>query len=431
MRGYFCVRFKVYKHRLLEEEVRYAALHAKVVVLVGPRQVGKSTLLKNLFPKYPMITFNPLQDVKGARKDPEFFLSQYDGPVILDEIQFAPELLAYIKIKVDQSDAKGQYFLAGSQNLSVLKNVAESMAGRAVIIELAPMTVYEVAQSISLYEHGTISKHWLEYYLADPKSVRGNVRGVVEGKLLADALWRGGFPGIVDEPEKWFTRYFSSYLQTYIDRDVRTQANIDQLVKFEHFVALLAALTAKEINYTELGREIDAHGQTARRWLDIIRATYLWRDIHPFVGNTIKRVTKKTKGYFVDSGFACQLLRIISPDQLIGHPMFGFLFETYIANMISVIIEILPFSIGIYHWRSDGGAEVDIVLECGNALYPIEIKGKSILSKHDARGIKAFSETYANGPARVMSGIIVYAGSECYWVTPEVLAVPWNLLMRH
>ncbi len=123
-----------YKRRLVEQRVLYAATKSKVVVLVGARQVGKSTLLKNLFPNYPMITFNPLEDVHGARRDPGLFLSQFPAPLILDEIQFAPELLAYIKIKVDQSDAKGQYFLAGSQNLSVLRSEAESMAGRAVVI---------------------------------------------------------------------------------------------------------------------------------------------------------------------------------------------------------------------------------------------------------------------------------------------------------
>lgn len=421
----------MYKRRLIEEEVRYAAARSKVVVLVGARQVGKSTLLRNLYPDYPMITFNPLEDVKNARRDPALFLSQYSGPVILDEIQFAPELLAYLKIKVDQSDAKGQYFLAGSQNLSVLKSVAESMAGRAVVIEMAPMTVFEIVQTFSFDAAQTVvPRHWLEHYLADPQQVSKQSAGTLKEKTITQALWRGGFPDLIDEQERWFKRYFEGYLKTYIDRDVRTMADVEQLMKFEHFVALLAALTAKEINYTELGREIDAHGQTARRWLEIMRATYLWHDVAPFVGNTIKRVTKKTKGYFIDTGFACQLLRIASPDQLLGHPATGFLFETYVFNMLSVVRSTLPFATNVYHWRSDGGAEVDLVIEYGNALYPIEVKMKSSPTGNDARGLKAFRETYKNGPMRVMPGIIVYAGADCYWLDHDVLAVPWNLVMK-
>lgn len=418
----------MYKRRLVEQRILYAARKSKVVVLVGARQVGKSTLLKNLFPEYPMITFNPLEDVHGARRDPGLFLSQFPAPLILDEIQFAPELLAYIKIKVDQSDAKGQYFLAGSQNLSVLKSVAESMAGRAVVIEMAPMTAYEVDQV--LVGERAEQKHWLATYFANPQDVfalRGSVLG---GRTLIERVWRGGYPGVVDDDEQWFSEYFLGYLKTYIDRDVRTSADIEQLVTFEHFVMLLAALTAKEINYTELGREIEVHGQTARRWLDIVRATYLWHDIAPFVGNVIKRVTKKTKGYIVDTGFACQLLRIGSPVQLLGHPMAGFLFETYVYNTISVLLATLPFSVGVHHWRSSGGAEVDLVLEQGNSLYPIEIKMKSALTKNDARGIRAFCETYRSGPQKIMPGVIVYAGAECYWVDHDVLAVPWNLMMR-
>ncbi len=416
-----------YKRRLVEQRVLYAATKSKVVVLVGARQVGKSTLLKNLFPNYPMITFNPLEDVHGARRDPGLFLSQFPAPLILDEIQFAPELLAYIKIKVDQSDAKGQYFLAGSQNLSVLRSVAESMAGRAVVIEMAPMTAYEIDQALDMRAE---QKHWLSAYLTDPQAVFALQGGVLKSRSLIERVWRGGYPGVADEEEQWFSEYFLGYLKTYIDRDVRTSADIGQLVTFEHFVCLLAALSAKEINYSELGREIEVHGQTARRWLDIVRATYLWHDIPPFVGNVIKRVTRKTKGYVVDTGFACQLLRIGSPLQLLGHPMAGFLFETYVFNTLSVLLATLPFSVGVYHWRTGSGAEVDLVLEQGNALYPIEVKMKSALTKNDARGIKAFYETYRSGPQKLMIGVIVYAGSDCYWVDHDVLAVPWNLVMR-
>lgn len=420
----------MYKHRYIEEEIRFVAAHAKVVLLVGPRQVGKSTLFQNLFPNYPVVTFNPEQDVLNARKDPQYFLDQFKGPVILDEIQFAPELLAYLKIKVDQSDAKGQYFLTGSQNLSVLRNVSESMAGRVVMVQLTPMMAYEIAECFDMTEQGPSPRHWLESYLEHPAQMVERAHGLMNNLTTTQAIWRGGYPGLMDMPERGISRFFESYLATYVSRDIRTQAGVEQIEKFRHFVALLAALTGQEINYSQLGREITSHRDTAERWLNMVRATYMWRDVVPYVGNTIKRITGKSKGYFVDTGLACFLLRIADPLQLLGHPMHGALFETYVSNMIFSVLNTLSSNHGIYHWRTGNGGEVDIVLEQGNCLYPIEIKASSNLTKHDARGLRAFRETYQAGPARVAPGVIVYAGADCYWLDRDVIAVPWNLIMK-
>lgn len=337
----------------------------------------------------------------------------------MDEVQFVPELLSYIKIIVDQSDAKGQYFLTGSQNLSVLKSVAESMAGRVAIIEVWPMI-----------PGNGLSRHWLEQYLTEPQALFDKAAGCLPDMLLIDALWRGGFPALLNVKERGFARYFTGYLSTYIDRDIRTMAQIEDIMKFENFVSVLAALTAEEINYEKIGREIAAQGSTARRWLNFLGATYMWRDARPFEGNAIKRVAGRTKGYFIDTGLACQLLHIASPHQLLGHPRLGYLFETYINNMVVAVLQSLPFGVGKYHWRAHSQAEVDIVLESGNTLYPIEVKIKASLSKHDSRGIKAFQESYKDGPRKVTFGLIVYAGNTCYWVSEGVLAVPWNLMLK-
>jgi len=419
-----------YVHRYLEEHVLFMARHFKVVLVVGPRQVGKSTLLANLFPHLPIVTFSPVHDVQDARKDPEFFLSRFKGPVILDEVQYVPELLAYIKLRVDQSPEKGQYFLTGSQNLSLLKTASESMAGRVGTIELAPMVFYEQQRCFTLTKDGLRPRHWLEHYLENPHTLPEKSAGVISGPFVTEAIWRGGYPELLEAPERLFSEYFKNYIKTYVDRDIRVHAEVEDLMRFNDFVALLAAITAQEINYNQLGREIAASGKTAQRWLSILYATYMWRDARPFVGNTIKRITQKSKGYFVDTGFACQLLHIPSPESLMGHPMLGHLFETYVSNMLAVIIQRLSFSVGVYHWRSSGGAEVDILLECNNALYPIEVKIKSRLTGNDARGIKAFFETYKDGRYRLMPGIIVYTGTECYWVVENVLAVPWNMLCK-
>lgn len=420
----------MYKSRYIEEKIRLAARNFKVVLVVGARQVGKTTVLRALFPTIPMVTFNPIQDVQGARKDPAFFLSTFKGPVIFDEIQFAPELLAFIKLKVDESHAKGQYFLTGSQNLSMLKTVAESMAGRVAVIDLGPMILEELTASFSFKDGSVTPPHWLEHYLNDPQTLLDHCAQPAPDTFLLDALFRGGYPGLIGMDDAMLPMYFDGYLKTYVDRDVRTMTDIDQLVKFESFVTILAALTSQEINYTQLGREIDSAGKTTQRWLGILQATYMWRDVEAFSFNSIKQVTQRRKGYFVDTGFACQLLKIKSPEQLRGHPQCGALFETYVNNAVYAVVKSLLFGVHMYHWRSTGGAEVDMVLAYGNALYPIEIKMKSNVSLYEARGIKAFQEAYKDSSYTVMPGIIVCASQTAYWLNERVMVLPWNMVCK-
>ncbi len=375
-----------------------------------------------------MVTFNPIQDVQDARKDPAFFLSTFNGPVIFDEIQFAPELLAFIKLKVDESYAKGQYFLTGSQNLSMLKSVAESMAGRVAIVDLGPMVLEELHEQFSIKNGKATPRHWLEHYLENPRTLLEKCSHPAPETFVLQTLFRGGYPGLIDMESQALPLYFDGYLKTYVDRDVRTMTDIEQLVKFESFVSILSALTSQEINYAELGREIDSAGKTAQRWLGILQATYLWRDVEAFSLNSIKKVSQRRKGYFVDTGFACQLLKIQSPEHLRGHPQCGALFETYINNSLHAIIKSQMFNVGMYHWRSVGGAKVDIILNYGNALYPIEVKMKSAVGAYEARGIKAFQETYKNSKYTVMPGIIICASPTAYWINDSVMVLPWNML---
>lgn len=407
----------MYHHRFIEQEVIAAAQAFKVVLLLGARQVGKSTLLANLFPQYPVITFNPIEDVQGARNNPKLFLKQFTGPVIFDEIQYAPELLAYLKIAVDSSLHPGQYFLTGSHNLNMLKTVAESMAGRVAIIELSPFTHDERMRAQA-------HTHWLSHYLDSPTTLPSQVCAPSES--LTQWLWRGGFPGLLTIPETQYQRFFKSYLHTYIERDIRSAQEIEGLMSFEHFISLLAALSAQEINYTQLGREIAVAGKTAQRWLELARATYLWRDIPAYTGNTIKRITQKRKGYFIDTGLACFLHRISAPTELLGHPLAGSLFETAISNTIHAVLETISGGARLFHWRTNGGAEVDLVLMRDNKLFPIEIKLKGTLTKHDARGLNAFMQTYAHTTTPVMPGLIIYGGSDCYFLDEHIIALPWN-----
>ena len=411
-----------YRNRHVEKRLLHLKRHFKVVLLTGARQVGKSTLLAHLFPDVRMVVFDPIQDIYGARRDPDFFLDNFPPPLILDEVQFVPELLAALKRRVDRIDSPGQYCLTGSQNLSMLRSVAESMAGRVGILPLEGMTVNEVC--------GLGNRDgWLSTYLSAPDTLVARVNGTL-GELgsLARFLWRGTLPGLLDIPDEVVPDYFRSYVQTYVERDVRLMENIRELAGFGRFLGLTGALTAQEINASQFGRDIGVTPATARNWLDLLMNTYQWLELFPYQGNTVKRLTGKRKGFLRDTGMACSLQRISSPEALAVSPMLGAMFETLMVNEVLRQGNTLAMPPQAYHWRTGGGAEVDLVLDRDAKLYPIEIKCKSNLTKHDARGLRAFRETY--GGDRVMTGLIVYAGKECYRVDDQTVALPWNAKLR-
>jgi predicted AAA+ superfamily ATPase len=410
----------MYLHRHIEKNLRELAQYFKIVLVKGARQTGKSTMLAHAFPNLKHIVFDPVQDMYGARKDPDLFLDNFPPPLILDEIQYAPELLPALKRRVDQRPEKGQYFLTGSQNLSVLKNVAESLAGRVGILQLPPLSAFELTQNFN---------SWITQYLISPEELPRSFSGTLpHTKTLYEYLWRGGFPGILELPDHLLPDYFSAYLQTYVERDIRLIENIQDLNLFERFLGIVSMLSGQEINYSQLGREIGISHPTATRWLNLLTHSYQWHEIGPYHGNTIKRISKKSKGYITDTGFACYLQRISSKDALAQNPALGAIFETYCINMIIQSLNGTSVKPHFYHWRSQASAEVDLILEMDGALYPIEIKCKTVLSKHDARGILAFRESYPR--QKIQPGLILYPGKTCYNVHESVIALPWDAVVK-
>jgi len=373
-------------------------------------------LLSHLFPNLKHVTFDPVQDLYGAKADPDLFLKNFASPIILDEIQYAPNLLAALKRKVDQSDVKGQYLLTGSQNISILKTVSESLAGRVAIIKLGSLTPYEQA--------GVPDKHWIDTYLLEPDTLLPKIKGVLDKENIYNTLWRGGYPGLLEVPDQFVSTFYSSYIQTYVERDVRLIENIQDISLFDRFLGIAAALTAQEINMSQLGREIGVTHVTSGRWLDLIQHSYLWLETLPYSGNAIKRVSSKRKGYMADTGLACYLQRISSSDALARSPLLGSLFESACVEFIINICQNLKTVPKFYHWRTSGGAEVDLILELNGKFYPIEIKLKSNLSRHDTRGIASFRETYPN--LQIEKGIVLYGGSEWYMLDDNTIALPWN-----
>ncbi len=399
-------------------EARAAELfaHFPVIAVLGARQVGKTTLVEHLgIPGLKTVTFDPVQDVLGARADPDLFLQNQPQPLFLDEVQYAPELLASVKRRVDRRPGPAQYVLSGSQNLAVLRTVSESLAGRVAILNLKAMCLAELEDRCG--EPGLAER----LILGDDFDPMGFDPGPPRSSFAT--IWRGGFPGIIELPDHLLSDYFGSYLQTYVERDVRTSARISSLQAFGRFTGLLAALTACEINHNQLGRELAVDRKTAKSWTDIAAATYQWIEIPAYSRNAIKRIAGKPKGYISDTGLACYLQRISSPDGVAAHPLAGALFETWVLLDLLGRMESWPVRPNLYHFRAYSGAEVDLLLELDGVLHPIEIKLTTNPTSRDCRGFDGLAACFPN--VRIGPGLVVAACEEVRQLRPDAYAIPW------
>jgi predicted AAA+ superfamily ATPase len=407
-----------YKNRLLEKKLVELFKYYPVVAVLGARQVGKSTLVENLFrDRIRTVVFDPVVDVGNAREDPDFFLQNIIPPVFLDEIQFAPELLSSIKRRVDQEKKNGLYILSGSQNLAVLKNISESLAGRVAILHLLPMCHRELTQEVA----PSFLEKWLSGEQVDLREVKTR-----EPEPVFPYIWRGSYPKIMELPDSLVPGYWESYLQTYIERDVRTIANIGSLQTFGRFIGLLAAHSSQEINHTQLGRELGVDRKTALAWTEIAQATFQWFTIPAFSRNPIKKIAGKEKGYFSDTGFLSYLQRISSSDAIGSHPLKGSLFETYIAMEILKVFHSWPLKPNLYHFRSYSGAEVDLVVELNGRLFPIEIKAKSNPTRKDTKGFASFRACFPH--ERIEQGLVICSIEKPQQLSEDAVAIPWWII---
>lgn len=410
----------MYIPRFLTARLEALVRSFPVVVVSGARQVGKSTLLKQVFGRQAeMVVFDPVQDIGNARQDPDLFLDNHPAPVILDEVQYVPELVAALKRRVDLDRRPGQYLLTGSQQWHVLRSLAESLAGRAVFLDLEGFCLGETAQDKA-------SSAWLGDWIRDPEAFVQQRRGRLElPHPPFELVWRGTLPDAVSLPQEAVPDFWGAYFRTYVERDVRLLTEVSDWHTFGRFVRLAAALTAQEINASQLGRELGITPQTARRWLELLVATFQWYEVPAYSGNAIKRVSGKPKGYLGDTGLACWAQAVSSPAALGGHPLWGRLFESFVASELRKQMATLSPAPRMHHWRSAGGAEVDLLLERDGRFFPIEIKAKSKVSRADTRGIKAFREAYP--VLKVAPGLVIAPCERMERISDLDYAMPWDL----
>lgn len=357
---------KKYLHRQLEKPLKEVMKHFPVVLITGPRQAGKSTLLQHVLKNYTYVSFDDVLVRDLAKSDPALFLKTYPSPVIIDEIQYVPSILPYIKMIVDKDrDKYGQFILTGSQVFPLMQEASESLAGRIMIFQLYPLS-------------------WREIPNTNPR----------EELTAAAQMLQGFYPEFQAQPNLKPKFWYSAYLSTYIERDLRTMRKVHDLGTFQRFIVLIAARAGQLLNLSEISKECGVTQTTAKDWLNLLQATSIIYLLEPYARNLTKRVIKSPKVYFVDTGLLCYLLRIETAEQLIHSPFGGYVFE----NMV-VMETVKHFAEAgerppCYFYRTSKGLEIDLLVDYGDDLNAYEIKFTSTPKKTMTHSLAQFMEEF-------------------------------------
>ena len=335
------------------------------VIVTGARQVGKTSLIENLMPDIPKVELDDKLTLEMAKNSTSEFMELNPPPVFIDEVQYAPEIFHYIKMNVDKSKKKCQYFLSGSQPFRLMQNVSESLAGRAGVLTLYGLSLREINQE-------TWDRPFLptKEYLLERKCEHTDVNL----KALWDIIWRGSYPELYEKPEYPWDIFYSDYLKTYIERDVRDLARVGDELQFIQFVRVLAARIGCILNLNDVAKEVQISHPTAKHWLSILQTSGIVHLLPPYHNNAGKRVIKSPKLYFTDTGLACYLARWNSPDNLMTGAMNGAFFEAFIINEIIKSYINSGKEAEMYFFRDSNGVEIDLLIYENGTLYPLEIK---------------------------------------------------------
>jgi len=393
--------------RTLLTTLRRAARQYPVVTLTGPRQSGKTTLARTAFPRHGYVSLEDPDDGRFAREDPRGFLHQFTKPVVLDEVQRVPSLFSYIQTMVDENDRPGHFILTGSQNFLLLQKVSQSLAGRCAILHLLPFSLSE-----------------LEGRKPFPLSDLGRTVPRARRKPspdLMEVLFRGFYPRIHDkglEPRQWLRGYY----QTYVQRDVRDILNISDLETFGRFIRLCAGRNGQLLNLSSLAADCGITHTTARRWISILEASFLVYLLRPHHRNFNKRMTKSPKLYFLDSGLLCYLLGIRSPNEIHGHACRGPIFESLVVSELIKNRLHQGEEGDLYFWRDSTGHEVDLLLDLGRRVIPVEVKSGMTVASDSFQGLDYWRKL--SGQSQ-MPGALIYAGDRAYR-RQGIVVHPWT-----
>lgn len=365
-----------------------------VVVVTGPRQAGKSTLIRHTLPNWQMVSLEDIDLRQFAKADPRGFLKLYPAPLIIDEVQRVPELLSYIQTLVDSDGRMGRYVLSGSQQFSLMAGVTQSLVGRASLIEFFPLRLKELKDG-------------------------GAARLSLDSLLL-----QGGYPAIHArslDP----TRYYADYVGSYIERDVRSLSAVQDLGNFQRFMRLCAARTGQLLNLNSLANDCGISHPTAQAWMNLLEASYVVRRIAPYHRNFGKRLVKAPKLYFLDTGLCAWLLGITSSEQMASHYARGALFETWVVTEALKWRAVRGDKQPLYFWRDNIGNEIDLLLEQDTGLTLVEIKSGQTFQNEWLRNLHTV-QRHLGEPVR---RALIYGGDSPQ-TRDDIAVIPWHGLTQ-
>ena len=411
--------------RTMAKTIEEFSRNFRVLLLTGQRQVGKTTLLESMArSKRKHVTLDNLKLRKLAQNDPELFLQQNHPPILIDEVQYAPNLFPYIKMYVDSHKShKGAFWLTGSQKFSLMKGIQESLAGRIVILNLLGLSQRE---KIGAPYSGTPFIPELPHFekLKPGKIMSEKGPKPLKAGELYRLIWEGSLPEPVTTRRLNREAYYESYIQSYIERDVRDFYNVEKPVQFFNFLSAVAARTACLINYSSLARDIGIDVKTAQTWMGILERSGLVYLLHPYSPNVTKRIIKTPKVYFLDTGLCAYLCRWETPDSLYSGAMDGAILETWCFGEILKSYWHRGINPLIYFYRDTDQREIDFVIEKNMTLYPIEVKKTTMPGDID---IKHFGALKKLGKKTGM-GAVLCLGQDRIPINREALSMPaWEI----
>lgn len=353
----------MYIKRHMELVVKDCIRQFPVLLITGPRQVGKTTMLLEVCDNYPYFTFDDPILLNEVKNETNLFLKNNLPPILLDEVQYAPEIFRYIKMFVDKNKKRGDFVLTGSQAFELMKGVSETLAGRMAIIEM---------QGLSLREKFNVS--FYKPFIPEANYFVERQKEIKQYDNIWNHIQRGTLPELNDVSIDW-ERYYSSYLKTYIERDVRQIANISNEFKFTKFLTSLAARCGELLNYTAIAEEVEVNVGTIKNWISILQTSGIIHLLEPYSNNILKRVVKTPKVYFYDTGLVCYLTRWTTPDVLRTGAKAGNIFENFvISEILKSYLNAGRTIKSTYFYRDKDKKEIDLIIEENGILYPVEIK---------------------------------------------------------
>lgn len=404
---------KYYK-RLAENAIKKQEKMFKTILVTGARQVGKTTLLKNMNPNMNYITLDDMILNQSAVEEPELFLKANKPPIIIDEIQYAPNLLRYIKMVVDNSEKKSLYYLTGSQQFHLMKDVSESLAGRVGILNLLGLSLREIKE-IEFNEPFLPTEEYLSKRKKHVKEISYNE--------IWNIIHKGSMPALYQEKSD-VDMFYAMYVSTYIERDVRSLTQVGDTLSFLKFMTALASRIGQLLNLNSIANEVGITIPTAQRWLSILVASNIVYVLEPYYNNIMKRAVKTPKVYFLDTGLAAYLTKWKTSEVLESGTMAGNFFENY------VIVEIIKsyYNIGelrppVYFYRDKEKREIDLIIEENGKLYPMEIKKTANPSKDMIENFKVLETV-----SQVQEGAVICMYDKIINLDEKNKVIPYNYL---